>query len=366
MPVALNEAIANPPCTSSRRSAEAAVTSAVSGPTRTRTRLPTRETEAISPRTRFRAESVRVDAADRDVPGIDDHADVALRGVGRVDGLAALQAHASEPAVDKLDVAAQQVGSGEGGHERVARLRDELRRRAELAQLALDKHAHGSGERCGVLVVVRDDQRRQVERLQQLLQLEPDRVLRMRVERSQRLVEQQHTRVARERPRQRHPLPLAAGELARPRVGEVRDAEALEQLGDALLAAEGDVALDAQVREERVLLEDEPDAPVLGRAAGRRIEPDLVIDRDPAGRPRQPGDRPQHGALPGAGGPDERDRALDVERELQVERAERKLEVCREGCHVSTSLRTIRSAALTTTSSAPTASAVSKSTENSW
>ena len=240
---------------------------------------------------------VRVDAADRDVPGVDDHADLALRAVGRVDDLAALQPHAGEPFVVRLHVAAKQVGAGERRHERIARLRDELGRRAELAQFALDEHADGAGERGGVLVVVRHDQRRQVEGPQQLLQLEPHRVLRMGVERGERLVEQQHAGVACERPRQGDALPLPAGELARLCVREMRDAEALEQLRDPLLAAEGDVPLDAQVREERVLLEHQADAPFLGRAAGLRVEPDLAVERDPAVRLREPGDRAQHRAL---------------------------------------------------------------------
>ncbi len=57
VPVALNDAKAVPPRSSSSLSAEASVTSAVTGPMRTRTRLPTRTTEAISPRIRFSAES---------------------------------------------------------------------------------------------------------------------------------------------------------------------------------------------------------------------------------------------------------------------------------------------------------------------
>ena len=60
-------------------------------------------------------------------------------------------------------------------------------------------------------------------------------------------------------------------------MGEVGDAEALEQLGDPLLAAESHISLDAQVREERVLLEDEPDAALIRPAADVRVEPDLVV-----------------------------------------------------------------------------------------
>ena len=58
-----------------------------------------------------------------------------------------------------------------------------------------------------------------------------------RVERGERLVEQQHLRAARERAGQRHPLLLAAGELVRQALGERRDPDHLEQLGDRRAAA---------------------------------------------------------------------------------------------------------------------------------
>src|SRR4029079_11670753 len=89
------------------------------------------------------------------------------------------------------------------------------------------------GERRSVLVVVRDEERRQAELAQQLLQLAAHGDLRGRVERGERLVEEHHARFARERTRKGDALPLAAGKLGRLRVREVRDAEALEVLVDA-------------------------------------------------------------------------------------------------------------------------------------
>ena len=56
------------------------------------------------------------------------------------------------------------------------------------------------------------------------------------VERAERLVEQQHLRVDGERPGQRHPLPLAAGELRRVAVLEPVEPDDLEQLVDLALA----------------------------------------------------------------------------------------------------------------------------------
>ena len=57
VPEALNEAIAISPSARPRRSAESAVTSAVIGPTATRTRLPRRTSEPMGPRTWFSDES---------------------------------------------------------------------------------------------------------------------------------------------------------------------------------------------------------------------------------------------------------------------------------------------------------------------
>ncbi len=98
---------------------------------------------------------------------------------------------------------------------------DQLVRRSDLAQAALDQDADRARERRGVLVVVRDDQRRQLERAQELLELGAHARLRVGVEGRQRLVEEQDARVARERPREGNALPLAARELTRPRLRQV-------------------------------------------------------------------------------------------------------------------------------------------------
>ncbi len=190
---------------------------------------------------------------------------------------------------------------------------------ANWRSFALDDHADLVGERRRVLVVVRHEQRRQPELAEQLLQLAADRDLRVRVERGERLVEEQHAGVARKRTRERDPLALAAGELGRPGLRQMRDLEAVEVLVDALPPAVGDVLAHVHVREERVLLEHEPDPALVGLESnpGRRVEPHLVAERDPpARRAHEPGDGPEHRRLAGAGRPDERDRPLDLEREL--------------------------------------------------
>ncbi len=100
----------------------------------------------------------------------------------------------------------------------VRRAGDQLLRRTRTAAACRRRARRPVRQRRGVLVVVRDEQRRQAELAQQLLQLAANRDLRVRVERGERLVEQQHARVARERAGERDPLALAAGELGRPRL----------------------------------------------------------------------------------------------------------------------------------------------------
>ena len=138
----------------------------------------------------------------------------------------------------------------------------------------------------------------------------------MGVERGERLVEEKHVGIASERPRERDALPLAARELVRQRVLEVRDPEPLEVLVDPFASRVGDVLADAQVREERVLLEDEADPALLRRAehASPDVEPDVVSERDAPGRwTNEPRDRTQHRRLARARRPDQGDRPLDGE-----------------------------------------------------
>jgi hypothetical protein len=257
---------------------------------------------------------------DSHLPGIDDDADLPLGLVDRQEFLAARESDRRQRAVAPPGAPAEEVGTGEGGDEGVARVRDEVGRRPELAQAAVHEHAHLVGERRRVLVVVRHEQRRQLEPAQQLGELVPNLCLRVRVERGERLVEEEHRGVARECPRERDPLPLAARQLPRVSGGEVRDPEALEQRLDRTPGgSEGDVAAHAEMREERVVLEDEADAAMLGRQreAEGAVEPGFAVERDAAAaRLGETRDDAEHRRLPRAGGPDEGDGAGHLEREL--------------------------------------------------
>ena len=145
-------------------------------------------------------------------------------------------------------------------------------------------HHDAVGERDRLLDVMGDeDQRRlgvrpQIE--QMVLQIDAGEG----VERRERLVEQQHLRPRHQRARDRDALRLAAGQLARPHIGLVGEADARQRLGDALrrsalgpvLEAEADIVGDRQPRQQPRLLED--DADLLVRRGDRRaVEHDRAL-----------------------------------------------------------------------------------------
>jgi len=138
----------------------------------------------------------------------------------------------------------------------------------------------------------------------------------MRVERGQRLVEEQHARPPRERARERDALALAAREIPRARARQVGDAKAVEKPVEG--AAEGDVLGHGQVREERVVLEDEPDGAFLGAAVDARVEPRLAAHDAAALRPNEARDCAQQRRLARARRADERDRLSG--RDLELDR----------------------------------------------
>jgi len=300
---------------------------------------------------------------------VDHDSDAALSRVGRVDGRAAVQRDLGEPLGAAAGVPRQEVSACQARDERVGGHRHEVLGRSDLEHAPAGEDADAVGERGSVLEVVRDQDRRQPELPQQLLELPAHRGSRVCVERGERLVEQQDSWVPRERAGEGGALAFAARQLAGPHVCERRDPESLEQLGGARLASERDVALHRQVREERIVLEDVADRPGFGRDVDppRGIEPHVVSERDPARlRSQQPGDRAQEGRLAGARRPDERERPLpDLERQLEMEGAELVTEVETERVHPGTILSARRRAAPTRMKRAPIASAVSKSRSSS-
>ena len=230
--VALNDATATTPGRRSSRSADAAVISATIGPTRTRVRLPIGATETTAALTWFMRRVIGDVRSERDVPRIDGDADRAVPRVGAPEREPVVE-HDIGQAVSGLDhVPGEKGRAGEARHEGVARHGDELGRRAELQDRAVRDDADAVRERRGVLEVVRDEDRRQAEAVEELAELGADARTRVRVERRERLVEEKDRRIARERASERDPLALPARELVDARLREVGDPEALEQRRD--------------------------------------------------------------------------------------------------------------------------------------
>ena len=98
------------------------------------------------------------------------------------------------------------------------------------------------------------------------MQLEAYGVLGVRIECRERLVQEKRLGSVGERAGKSDALAFATGELADSGLGEMFDAESLEELGHgrATRGAEADVACDVEVGKERVLLEEVADAAVLG------------------------------------------------------------------------------------------------------
>ena len=213
----------------------------------------------------------------------------------------------------------------EAHHERVRRLVVELARRRDLLDAALVHDDDGVGELERLLLVVRDEDRRHVHLVVEAEQPLAQLLAHAGVERAERLVEQEHLRLGSERTRERHALPLAAGELRRIAAAEPGELHELEQLGDAradlaLRAAadaepEGDVVPDRHVRERGVVLEDEADAALLRRER-RRL---LAGDEHVAGVGHlEPGDHAQQRRLAAAARAEQRGEraALDEDRDV--------------------------------------------------
>ena len=201
---------------------------------------------------------------------------------------------------------------------------------ADLHHAAVAEHDDAVGERQRLGLVVGDVDRREPEVGVEPLELAPHLEAELGVEVRERLVEEQHPRLDGQRAGDRHPLLLAAGELARIARLILRELHQLEHPAHALSdlrsgpaaqrQAEGDVVEHGQVREQRVVLEDHAEPAALGRQVIDRasIEPDLAA----RGR-KQPGQQVQRGGLAAARRPQEGDElaAVYVERELVEHRA---------------------------------------------
>ncbi len=211
----------------------------------------------------------------------------------------------------------------EGRHEERTRLLVEIVGLADLDEPSAVHDGDPPPELEGFLLVVRDEDRRDAERLLDLLERLAKLHADLDVERAERLVEQEDRRPVRESAREGDPLPLAPRELALVAAAEAREADELQQLLAALLPlgrrdladaqSELDVLGDGHVPEDRVVLEDEADVPRLGRQVRHVL---LAETDDPLVRQDQAGDHPEDRALAAARRAEQHEKlaVLDLER----------------------------------------------------
>ncbi len=195
----------------------------------------------------------------------------------------------------------------EPGHELRAGLAPDLGGGTVADHAALAHHHQAIGHRVGLLLVVGDVDRGRARRRQHPSQVHGEAIAQGAVERAERLVEHEQPRGGGERAGQRHPLGLAAREGVDGSVLEAGQAHQVEHLGHpgspgprgvaAHPGAERHVLPDRPVREQRVVLEHQTEAPLVGGTTGEVA----AVPGHPTGHRRlEPGQHAQQGALAAA------------------------------------------------------------------
>ena len=185
--------------------------------------------------------------------------------------------------------------------------------------------ADAIGEREGFFLVVRDEDRRDLQLALDFADRAAQFLADLCIERAERLVHQQHLRPVRQGARHRDALLLSTRQLRRqPIIHAVQRHElqqflapraALRSLHLAHAQRELDVVADRHVAEQRVVLEDEPDFAI----ARRHVRDVLAVQRDGAMIDLgESGDGAQQRALAAAAGPEQHEELalLDVQRDV--------------------------------------------------
>ena len=164
----------------------------------------------------------------------------------------------------------------------------DLVRRADLGDAAGVHHGEPRRHGHGLFLVVSDHDESEPELLLQAHHFETRALAQLAVERGQRLVEQQQLGALHQRPRQGHPLALAAGKLRGPALRMILEMHQLQDLRDPLgdlgrlhpVAAQpvAHVRRHIHVREEGVGLKHHVDRPPVGRHVGHV----LSVDEQPS------------------------------------------------------------------------------------
>src|SRR5579871_2749661 len=200
-------------------------------------------------------------------------------------------------------------------------------------------HDDGVGQHARLCRVVRHEQDWNVNALVEGAHLLAQCLAHGGVERAERLVEQQQAGIGCQRSRQGDPLLLTARKLHGSLSFQPAELHQVDQLAHALsfmlsafgtpcalatrFQAEGDVLLDRQVREKRIVLRDVANVALLRREIDARcaVLPDHLVQRDMSGIQREEtGDGLQRQALAGAGWSEEhgqsmRHAEIDIQRE---------------------------------------------------
>ncbi|AAW76941.1 phenol hydroxylase [Xanthomonas oryzae pv. oryzae KACC 10331] len=202
-------------------------------------------------------------------------------------------------------------------HERRGRLVVDHCRCVELLDAAAVEDGHPIGQFQRFFLIVGDEYRGQAGAFMQLAEPAAQIAAHLRIQRAERLVEQQHARLDCQRTRQRHALPLAAGELGGITLFQTLQLHQRQQFlhactdarfGPTLVAAayaqaERDVLEHVHMLEQCVMLEHEADPTRLHAHAGGIF---IAEQHLPAICMLQPGHDAQQRGLARAGGSEQR------------------------------------------------------------
>ena len=194
-----------------------------------------------------------------------------------------------------------------------------------LPYRAFAQNDHMISQRDGLNSIVRNQDRRYPDGPQNLPQLSPHLAPGRPVKRGKRFIEQKQPRSANHHTGQSHTLLLSARQLSGIPSAESFKLKSLHDLGRLPPAhppgdirnAVGDVVVHRQVRKERIILKQKPDAPPLGRQVHSplSVEPYLLAEADPpAFRPLETGQTPQNGRLSTTRGTEQRGHGESVSR----------------------------------------------------
>src|SRR6188508_466194 len=213
---------------------------------------------------------------------------------------AVVEAQGGELAVTPADVGVEKVADAEEpGHEVGRRSLVQLLWRPQLLDVAVPHDGDAIGHRHRLLLVVGHEDERDPDLTLDPLELDLHLLAELQVEGTEWLVEEEDLRVIHQSACERNALLLAARELARLALLVAGQLDKVEHEPDlvadlvrrrlAATESEGDVLEDAEVREERVVLEDG----VRRALEGRQIGDVLVAEEDPSGRGfLEPADHP--------------------------------------------------------------------------